>query len=185
MREMKGGRSASSRKGRGGDGLEKGMGEAKRELFRRLAEALAAGVEELERSAKASHAEATHEQNKSESKYDTRAIEASYLAEGQSRHALELIEAMERLAGFEPRDFGGDEAADLGALVELGSAEGRAFYLIAPSGGGTELEWEKGTVFVLTPSAPLALQMVGRRAGEIFVRKMGREEVRYEVVGVF
>ncbi len=46
------------------------------------------------RAAQNSRAEATHEQNKAESKYDTRGLEASYLARGQSRQAAELEAAI-------------------------------------------------------------------------------------------
>ena len=46
------------------------------------------------RAAQNSRAEATHEQNKAEDKYDTRGLEASYLARGQSRQAAELEAAI-------------------------------------------------------------------------------------------
>src|SRR5690349_11771048 len=42
------------------------------------------------KAAGAARAEATHEQSRAEHKYDTRGLEASYLARGQSRHAAEI-----------------------------------------------------------------------------------------------
>ncbi|HLH51991.1 MAG TPA: hypothetical protein VKY92_00020 [Verrucomicrobiae bacterium] len=49
----------------------------------------------LEKAARASHAEATHESSKAESKYDTRGLEAAYLAGGQARQAKEILDSIE------------------------------------------------------------------------------------------
>ena len=59
----------------------------KKALRRQLIEHLMERLSGFDKSAREAHAEATHEQNKAENKYDTRAIEASYLAEGQARQA--------------------------------------------------------------------------------------------------
>ena len=53
-------------------------------LHQKILARLAADQELLLQSARAAHAEATDEQNKAENKYDTRALEASYLAQGQA-----------------------------------------------------------------------------------------------------
>ena len=44
--------------------------------------------------------EATDEQSKAENKYDTRGLEASYLARGQSRQARETEAALEQFAAL-------------------------------------------------------------------------------------
>ena len=44
----------------------------------------------LVRAANAAHEEATHEESTAENKYDTRGLEASYLAEAQSRRVAEV-----------------------------------------------------------------------------------------------
>jgi hypothetical protein len=61
-------------------------------LIQKVLAALAAELSGYERSARAAHAEATDEQSKAENKYDTRGLEASYLARGQSRQAAEVAE---------------------------------------------------------------------------------------------
>jgi hypothetical protein len=48
----------------------------------------------LEKAARASHAEATHESSKAESKYDTRGLEAAYLAGGQARQVKEILDSI-------------------------------------------------------------------------------------------
>ena len=62
----------------------------KLEVVRHIIEALHDRLAVLEKAARASHAEATHESSKAENKYDTRGLEAAYLAGGQARQAKRL-----------------------------------------------------------------------------------------------
>src|SRR5215475_2956969 len=82
---------------------------------------LSESLELLERAARASHAEATHESSKAENKYDTRGLEAAYLAGGQARQAKDILESIKVYRALAPRDFAPDEPVDLTALVELES----------------------------------------------------------------
>jgi len=148
-------------------------------LIAQLIAHLAARMEGFERSARSAHAEATHEQNKAENKYDTRALEASYLAEGQTRQAFEVGRAMELLGSFAPRDFTPQDPVDLGALVELEGKGGSAWYFLSPCAGGAELVWEGREVLVLTPKAPLALQLLGQKKGAKLKVQIGRERAGY------
>ena len=59
-----------------------------------LAKTTAAALESAE--------SATHEESRSEGKYDTRGLETSYLATGQAQHALELREALAATRAFSP-----------------------------------------------------------------------------------
>ena len=61
----------------------------KRALIRKIVARLTEELEFYFRAAQASRAEATHEQSKAENKYDTRGLEASYLARGQSKQAAD------------------------------------------------------------------------------------------------
>src|SRR5665213_4515555 len=84
----------------------------------------------LEKAARASHAEATHESSKAESKYDTRGLEAAYLAGGQARQAKEILDSIKLYETLMAKDFADDEAVDLTALVELDAGGNRSFYFI-------------------------------------------------------
>ncbi len=61
----------------------------KRALIRKIVARLTEELEVCFRAVQASRAEATHEQSKAENKYDTRGLEASYLARGQSKQAAD------------------------------------------------------------------------------------------------
>jgi len=72
----------------------------KKKLILKVIEHLTSELELYTRAAKAAHAEATHEQSKAEHKYDTRGLEASYLARGQSKQAAETEKAIEKIVVF-------------------------------------------------------------------------------------
>jgi hypothetical protein len=57
----------------------------KSQLIKQIVAGLSQSLGVLEKAARASHAEATHESSKAESKYDTHGLEAAYLAGGQAR----------------------------------------------------------------------------------------------------
>src|SRR5438105_15873706 len=101
-------------------------------LLKQIIERLNENLAVLEKAAQASHAEATHESSKAENKYDTRGLEAAYLAGGQARQARELLESIKLYSGLTPRDFASDEAVDSMALIELELDGARALYLLAP-----------------------------------------------------
>lgn len=118
------------------------------------------------RAAQNSRAEATHEQSKAESKYDTRGLEASYLARGQSRQAAELESAIAEFEKLEVRKFAAGESISIGALVELEMGGETTFYFIAPRAGGTEVVQDKKEVLVITPQSPLGAQLLEKKSGD-------------------
>ena len=138
----------------------------KRELIRQVIEQLSAELELLSRAARAAHAEATHEQSKAEDKYDTRGLEASYLARGQSRQAAEIEQAITEFEKLPLRDFGSSDPIDVGAFVELSGKREKSYYFIGPRAGGTEVNHDGKEILVITPQSPLGQQLVGRTQGD-------------------
>lgn len=156
----------------------------KHTIVEKITTAITAELMAYTRSAKAAHAEATDEQSKAENKYDTRGLEASYLAQGQSRQAAELALALQQYESLVLRDFGPGEPIDTGAVVELERAGERTFYFIGPRGGGTEIDYEGRTILVVTPQSPMGQQLMGRKQGEPLEIKVGRKSDRYRVAAV-
>ncbi len=66
----------------------------KAHLITRIIARLSESLGLLEKAARASHGEATLESSKAENKYDTRGLEAAYLARGQSRQAKEILDSI-------------------------------------------------------------------------------------------
>jgi transcription elongation GreA/GreB family factor len=134
------------------------------------------------RAATNSRAEATHEQNKAESKYDTRGLEASYLARGQSRQFAEVETAIEEFKKLPIRKFGSTDLIDLGAIVEIQQGREQTFYFIGPKAGGTEVVHEKKEVLVITPQSPLGEQLMGRKQGDVLLLNIGGQKNQYKIL---
>jgi len=124
-------------------------------------------------SAQATHEEATHEENKAEDKYDTRGLEASYLAMGQLKQAGELQQAVQAFEALAPRDFAPGEGISLGALVTLESRGQVSRYFVGPRAGGTEVTCEGRAVMVITPQSPLGRQLMDRPQGATVQLELG------------
>jgi transcription elongation GreA/GreB family factor len=147
----------------------------KRAIIKKIIARLTAELEIYFRAANASRAEATHESSKAENKYDTRGLEASYLARGQSKQAAEIEAAIVEFEKLPVKKFGGDDPINLGALVELESDGGNLFYFIGPRAGGTEVVHDKKEILVITPQSPLGEQLMGKKSGDILQLKLDGE----------
>ena len=175
----------------------------KRAIIKKIVARLTEELQVYFRAAQFSRAEATHESNKPENKYDTRGLEASYLARGQSKQAAELEAAIAEFEKLTIRNFGADEAVDLaefaklgvrkfadgdaiavGALVELEHGGEKLFYFIGPRAGGTEVLHDKKEILVITPQSPLGEQLLGKKSGDELQLKLGGRNQPAKIVSV-
>lgn len=121
----------------------------------------------LSAAAETARQAATHEESKAENKYDTRGLEASYLAAGQSRRAEQIRGALAAWRALQPRPY--DEACgiQLGALILLEAAAGqRQWLLLGPGGAGLKLSLDDAEITLITPHAPLGQQLLSRGPGD-------------------
>ncbi|NOH47248.1 transcription elongation factor [Vibrio rotiferianus] len=148
-------------------------------------------IQQLEDKLQVAHAStqraidaATDEETVPEHKYDTLALEASYLAHGQAMRVQESEEELRQYRTLVLRDFV-DARIAVGAYVELVDENDveKAFF-IGPCSGGLTVEWQGKEVFVLTPKSPLGRALVGKEEGEDIDVKIGDKTTCYEVVTV-
>ena len=156
----------------------------KAQLVKQIVASLSESLGVLEKAARASHAEATHESSKAESKYDTRGLEAAYLAGGQARQAKEILDSINLYEALPTRNFARDEPIDLTALVELDADGVSSVYFIGPRNGGLEINCQRKEVTVITPQSPLGQNLMGKRAGQRWTGRLGGSMVKYHVVSV-
>ena len=128
---------------------------------------LEAQYEQMLASAKETSAGATDPENKAEGKYDTRGLEASYLAAGQGEQVAELAAALEVFQTSTFPDFEPGAEIAAGALVEADFGGELSYFLLAPKAGGLTCEHNGHEVTVLTPEAPLRQKMMGLKAGDL------------------
>ncbi|MEM1296366.1 MAG: transcription elongation factor GreAB [Verrucomicrobiota bacterium] len=139
----------------------------KQEVLAKVEAQIRAQYERMAAAVQSSVEYATDQDSKAESKYDTRGLEASYLAAGQAEQVEELSEALQMFETWDLPDLEEDSAIEVGALVEADAEGELVFYLIATKGGGVVCEHEGCDLTVLTPDSPLGAKLLGMRAGDL------------------
>jgi transcription elongation GreA/GreB family factor len=156
----------------------------KRAIIKKIIAKLTGELEIYFRAAQFSRAEATHESSKAESKYDTRGLEASYLARGQSKQAAELEIAIAEFEKLPVKKFADGEAIGIGALVELENGGEKLFYFIGPRAGGTEVMHDRQEILVITPQSPLGEQLLGKKSGDRLELNLGGARNPVKIISV-
>jgi hypothetical protein len=123
-------------------------------------------LERLSKFAFEAHAAATDPGSKAEGKYDTRSLEASYLAAGQARQVDELAEAVCLFEALTLQEFSSADPIDAGALVEARLHGETVYFLLVPSSGGLEIQHGGREITLLTPASDLYRKLMGMSAGE-------------------
>ncbi len=134
----------------------------------------------LNRAAEDARSGATDSEVLSESKYDTRGLESSYLARGHAMKFEALAEDVALLENLEYRNFDPGEPVALGSLVEVQLGHEPMFFFLLPKGGGIEVELEVGgeEVTVVTPESPMGGKLLGLRVGDGFVLNKGQPKAK-------
>ncbi|MDQ8186092.1 hypothetical protein [Pelagicoccus sp. SDUM812002] len=109
--------------------------------------------------------EATDEESRPENKYDTRALETSYVASAQAGYAKDLRTALQAYRNLVLSKEANSGPAAIGSLVTTLGNAGREQFFIGPARGGLELQTEVGPIIVLTPKSPLGSQLIGKGLG--------------------
>lgn len=139
----------------------------KEKIIQKIIAALSADLLVLNAASKAAHEAATHSECLPDNKYDTTALEASYIAQGQANRAQEIRVSLESFRTLTLIDFDDDTPIRLTALVNLESEEGsvkRVF--LGPQAGGMKIADTAGDIFVITPGSPLGSRMLGLKSGD-------------------
>jgi len=156
-----------------------------KELFRKkILTKLTADYQLLLHAAKSSHAAATHEDNIPDSKYETLALEASYIAQGQANRAQEIKQAIDAYRHMAVLNFTAQSDIRMSALVLLEDDEGNAKRVfIGPAAGGLKIEHQGYEVTLITPSSPLGEELIGRQLDDCFKLEGGAAS-EYEIIEI-
>jgi transcription elongation GreA/GreB family factor len=131
------------------------------------------------------HASATHDECQPDNKYDTTALEASYIAQGQANRAQEIRQGLEAYRALELQEFDDDTPVRLSALVTLeDEAGGERRLFIGPQAGGMKLADPAGEIVVITPAAPFGKRLLGLTVGDKLLGLDVGKGTRYTIVAV-
>lgn len=149
-------------------------GQVKTALVEKIRRELKTRLDRLTRAAKESQIAATDPDSKAESKYDTRNLEASYLAAGQARQVEELSHALGMFERVNLPDYSGMGAIGPGALVELSIKGESNWFLLVAVAGGLEVDDGERRITLLSPESPLYQQLLGLAVGEAIEQPIAR-----------
>ncbi len=151
----------------------------KADVHSQLIVQLAKKITVLKSALSDSEESASGAETKSEGKYDTRAIEAAYLAQAQAEQLSLAEESLGKFRRFRPPTYEINDEIGPGALVEVEQDGEICFYFLAPTGGGLVTEYLGCEVTVITPESRMYQQLAERKLGdtldEISVTVMGLE----------
>jgi len=138
-------------------------------------------------AALAAHEASTHEENIPDNKYETLALEASYVAQGQANRAQEIRRALEAYKQLTLGNFNDECAIGLTALVTLaGSGATTRTFFIGPLEGGMKLidDLSGIEIVVITPASPLGRDLIGMGVGEKVRLRVGSDTKEFEITGL-
>ena len=152
------------------------------DIFSHLEQELSATIT----AANNAHLAATDDQSVAETQYDTLAIEASYLAEGQSRRVTEIQQAKQALTQLVLRDFDESMSISLGTLVQLAQdSDENHWFFIAPAAGGFRGQLEGNNYTVITPTSPMAKTLLGKFIDDDVELMVGVNKLCDEIIAVY
>ncbi len=147
---------------------------------------VAATLATLKNSARAAHEAATHSESKAEDQYDTRGLEAAYLAGAQSKRVSELEALLALFRFVDVRSFSMETPIASTALVELTNAQQKRSYpFLMPQGGGMQVVLDEKTVQVVTPHSPLGEALIGRKVGDFIQVEIHRVTKEFEITALW
>lgn len=158
----------------------------KKLLHNQLILALEATHQDAVNAAKRAYNTATDNENIAENKYDTLALEASYLAQGQSQR----VEACAKdLAAFQQLIISAGSSKSsvcLGSLVLLRDIDGNDKYIFyGPSAGGLKVQFAEKEIIVVTPGSPLGAAINHRAVGDEVSISIGNKVMEYEIAMIY
>lgn len=156
----------------------------KKKIILKLIEITRLNLQAAHEAAQNTYDIATNEESKAENKYDTRGLEASYLAGAQAERAADIKATLTSYENIKIQDFSTQKKISLTALVEITNNEKSKLILLMPKGGGQIIVFENQQIQVITPDSPLGKNLIGKEIGDTVQVSSGDKNREYEIVNV-
>ncbi|MBA2404764.1 MAG: GreA/GreB family elongation factor [Bdellovibrionales bacterium] len=154
----------------------------KQELLNELIGIKKEEMHNLESAAKANKDFATDQEFKAESKYDTRSLEAGYLASAELSRVEDLKLEIQMLEEVDLTIAKRLDEICIGSLVELRHKDQERTYFLIPTAGGTLLKVGARAVLVVSVFSPLGDALLGLKAGDEFEVETPKETRHYKIL---
>lgn len=154
----------------------------KAELLGQIEGHLRSELASLTRSAENARDAATNEESKPENKYDTRGLEASYLAGAQKQRADELELKIQLLAELQCRTFDKNDPIAATAVVELEENDVKMLVFLLNLGAGYELKFQNRPVKCISTQSVIGQALIGKFVGDFISAGPAGKEKEYQIV---
>lgn len=156
----------------------------KQQIISKIIEDFESELVVMAKAAQEAREAATHEESVAEDKYDTRGLEASYLAGAQARRVAELQWIIHSYRNLELLEFTSKSCVEITALVEVSFQSEKRLFFLAPKGGGILIDVDSIKVQIVAPDSKLGAELMGKAVGDaVEVQIMGRLK-EYEVLKI-
>lgn len=157
----------------------------KKQLVALIVSALRQELQQAMSAANEAHAAAVDDQSVAETQYDTLAIEASYLAEGQSRRVTEFQQAIDVYQKLDIIEFTIDSYIALGALVQLcADKDANHWFFLGPAAGGFRCQLNQQHITVITPQSPMGMALLSKQQDDDIEVMLGAHKLADYITSV-
>ncbi|MEZ8092595.1 GreA/GreB family elongation factor [Photobacterium swingsii] len=131
---------------------------------------------------------ATNDENVAENQYDTLALEASYLAHGQSQRVAECLADIQAFTALDLHNEQASEQVVLGSLVQLiDEDDNTRWVFFGPSAGGMKImmrcdeSQQESEVVIITPTSPLGEELLNRQVDDEVEIMIAGKKITYDI----
>ncbi len=156
----------------------------KKILIEQFALLMEADLNVLLQSAQVAYEAATHSENKAEDQYDTRGLEASYLAEAQGKRSSQLNADLHLFRTIELKKFTKKTPIQATALVTVDCEGKETTYLLMPCAGGLTTEYKGQRIQVITPQSPIGAALLGKQVDDQITILVQNKSKDFDIVSV-
>ncbi len=125
---------------------------------------------------------ASEQEMKAEGKYDTRSIEAGYLAGAQKKRVDELELEMGLLDEINLDHL--PTEVSVGSLVEIEFSNVKRHYFISSTSGGTLLNIDNTPILVVSAFSPIGSAAIGLAVGDEFEVESASQTREYKIISI-
>lgn len=156
----------------------------KNQLIEKIKSDLDQSFQQLKQAALATYEDATHEESKPENEYDTRGLEASYLAGAQGQRLAEIEELFTMYRFLPLHQLTSNDAIKLSALVEIQHNDKKQIVFLVPKGGGLTVKIDDSTIHVIASTSPLGESLLGLYVGDTAVVETSQQTLEYDILDI-
>lgn len=154
----------------------------KSEILQAILTMLTMQLHETVAALQVAQAGATDAESRPENKYDTRALETSYLAAAHTERAESLRRVLAQLHFWRPEVA--QQVVGPGALVQLDGGRAPKWVFLTPFAASMSIQVQGETIQVVTTNAPLASALLGKQAGDMATVRVAGQTNDVEIVAI-